>query len=151
MKFEKDNLYHIYNRGNNRQQILFNAENYLYFLYKMRDYLRPNCDILAYCLMPNHFHFLINTNEQSIANKRVGSFEKNTLSEGIRILLSSYTQAINKQENRVGSLFTQNTKCKCLTTNDLEHEYAFTCFGYTHQNPMRAGLVRKIRLNASKY
>jgi putative transposase len=121
MKFEEDNLYHIYNRGNNKQQIFFNAENYLYFLYKMRAYLRPHCDILAYCLMPNHFHFLINTNNQSVITKTVGSFEKNVLSEGIRILLSSYTQAINKQEKRVGSLFTQNTKCKCLTTNILKN------------------------------
>ncbi len=138
MKFGEDNLYHIYNRRNNKQQIFFNAENYLYFLYKMRVYLRPHCDILAYCLMPNHFHFLINTNAKSVVAKTVGSFEKNAVSEGMRILLSSYTQAINKQEKRVGSLFTQNTKCKCLTTNDLKNNYAFTCFGYTHQNPMKA-------------
>ena len=110
----------------------------------MRDYLRPHCDILAYCLMPNHFHFLINTNGQSVLTKTVGSLEKNVLSEGMRILLSSYTQAINKQENRIGSLFTQNTKCKCLTMSNVQNDYAFTCFGYTHQNPMKAGLVSKM-------
>lgn len=114
MNFEKDKIYHIYNRGNNRQKIFFTRENYLFFLRKVRDTLKPNCDILAYCLMPNHFHFLIQTNENSVKKVLVGKDERNIISEAIRQILSSYSHAINKQENRTGSLFTQNTNAKEL-------------------------------------
>lgn len=68
MNFEAFNLYHIYHRGNNRQIIFFNRNNYLYFLEKMQKYIYPACDIINWCLMPNHFHFLIHANESTIQN-----------------------------------------------------------------------------------
>ena len=52
-------FYHIYNRGNNRQNIFFEERNYLYFLRLFEKYLFNLVDVYAYCLMPNHFHFLI--------------------------------------------------------------------------------------------
>lgn len=55
MHFEPNAIYHIYNQGNNRQQVFFREENYLYCLRKMRKYLLPYGDLLCYCLMPNHF------------------------------------------------------------------------------------------------
>ena len=63
MQFEKDHIYHIYNQGNNRQKIFFDRENYLFFLQKMNDYLLPYCDIMAWCLMPNHFHWMVYVRE----------------------------------------------------------------------------------------
>ena len=114
---EKDLIYHLYNKGNNGQQIFFSRDNYLFFLAKVRKYLYPYCDILAYCLMPNHFHFLIYANANSIKSKTHGNRDVNIFSKNLRILLSSYTQAINKQERRTGSLFQQNTKLKPL--NDI--------------------------------
>ncbi|GAA4060377.1 hypothetical protein GCM10022389_00870 [Flavobacterium cheonanense] len=51
--------YHIYNRGINSDKIFSSEENYLFFLSKFATYLNPICDVFAYCLMPNHFHFLI--------------------------------------------------------------------------------------------
>lgn len=62
-------FYHVYNRGNNKQPIFFKDENYLFFLKKMREQLLPCSDIVAYCLTPNHFHLLIQANEQSIKNR----------------------------------------------------------------------------------
>ena len=70
-------------------------------------------------------------------------------------MLRSYTRAINKQENRTGSLFQQNTKIKDLEADDshvmaLSHgitpnaEYPFICFHYIHQNPVRGGLVERM-------
>ena len=56
---EPNAYYHIYNRGINSGQIFISEENYLFFLSKFDKYLSPVCDVLAYCLMPNHFHFLI--------------------------------------------------------------------------------------------
>ena len=59
MKFTENTIFHIYNQGNNRQKIFFKDENYLFFLKKMRDFLLPYGDLLCYCLMPNHFHWLL--------------------------------------------------------------------------------------------
>jgi len=56
---ESGSYYHIYNRGNNKESIFLDEDNYLYFLTKWKKYLHPFVDTLAYCLMPNHFHFLI--------------------------------------------------------------------------------------------
>lgn len=58
MQFYTDQLFHIYNQGNNRQTIFFTNENYDYFLWKLQAYFLPFGDIIAYCLMPNHFYLL---------------------------------------------------------------------------------------------
>jgi len=134
MDFYPNELFHFYNRGNNKNKIFFNIENYYYFLRKVRKYLLPYCEIFTYCLMPNHFHFLIYTKENLI---------KNTLNTSIGILLSSYTKAINIQEKRTGSLFQQDSKAKSLTQSGDEY-YPFICFNYIHQNPMKAGLVKRM-------
>ncbi|OFX59482.1 MAG: transposase [Bacteroidetes bacterium GWA2_30_7] len=147
MNFEKDCIYHVYNRGNNREKVFYNNENYIFFLKKIRKQIYPFCEILAYCLMPNHFHFLIFANEKTIQKVFKANQERNVLGEGFRITLSSYSQAINKQEGRVGSLFTQNTEAKQLNNNlnrVTSIDYVFTCFNYIHQNPIRAGLVEKL-------
>ena len=142
MEFFKNELYHIYNRGNNRQKIFFKPENYVFFLKKVRTYILPYADILAYSLMPNHFHFLIHSDERTIATKTIRDQNKNILSEGIRILLSSYTQAINKQNKSSGSLFQQNTKAQPIVKGSIN--YDLTVFHYIHQNAYRAKLVAKM-------
>ena len=59
MNFSAGNIYHVYNRGNQKQLIFFKPENYVFFLRKMRKELLPYAEILTYCLMPNHFHWLL--------------------------------------------------------------------------------------------
>lgn len=136
MKFREGQIYHIYNQGNNRQKIFFNNKNYIYFLKKVRKYIYPYCDILSYCLIPNQFNFLIYANPITVSkNER----DKNYFSEGLRILLSSYCKGINIQENRTGSLFTQNSHIKCL---DLDTYSALACFVYILQKPQNKGLVK---------
>jgi len=142
MQFFQNELYHIYNRGNNKQRIFFKDDNYLFFLKKVRYYIFPHCDILAYCLMPNHFHFYIYADKRTILTKKIAGIERNVLSEAIRNLLSSYTQAINKQNGTTGSLFQQNTKSKSIVTGS--NQYDLLCFHYIHQNPMKAKLVKKM-------
>ena len=142
MEFFKNELYHIYNRGNNQQKIFFKPDNYIFFLKKVRRYILPCCDILSYSLMPNHFHFLIHSDERTIATKTIRTQAKNVLSEGIRLLLSSYTQAINKQNQFSGSLFQQNTKAKPIVKGS--RNYDLTVFHYIHQNPYRANLVARM-------
>ncbi|HRP60464.1 MAG TPA: transposase, partial [Vicingus sp.] len=64
MKIKADLLetkcyYHIYNRANGSEKIFLNEENYLFFLQKYIEYIHPIAETYCYCLMPNHFHFLI--------------------------------------------------------------------------------------------
>lgn len=140
MHFVPNQLYHIYNRGNNKQKIFFNRSNYLFFLKKFRKAFIKYSDVLSYCLMPNHFHFLIYTKE-NLNNEK--------LIRAIATSLSSYSQAINKKENRTGNLFQQKTKAKPLTEdhkNELGYigSYGLVCLYYIHQNPLRAKLTEKM-------
>jgi len=69
MKFYTNQLFHIYNQGNNRRQIFFTEDNYNFFLWKMRAYLLPFGDIVAWCLMPNHFHWQFYVKHVEIGRK----------------------------------------------------------------------------------
>ena len=194
MQFEKGDIYHIYNQGNNRQKVFFNRENYLFFLRKMKNYILPYDDIITWCLMPNHFHFMVLVNETTVAvtgRKPSASLKATptvvasscrgegivsvarsdtdgselrmrTFNDSIGIMLRSYTNAINKKHNRSGKLFREATKAECITcfdgitpsfynTNsgtqinivDPVKQYPELCFHYIHQNPVKAGLVKK--------
>lgn len=144
MRFYPEQVYHIYNRGNNRQKIFFDEENYVFFLRKVRRQLLPHATMLCYCLMPNHFHFLIYTRADLV---------QDALNKAIGILLRSYTRAINLQEERTGSLFQQKTQAKPLSYVELDDglvdldfdaHYPVSCFHYIHQNPLVAGLVDRL-------
>lgn len=156
MHFEPEALYHIYNRSN---EIIFHSrDNYLYFLSKIRQQISPFSNILAWVLMPNHFHFLIQATNESCKNiTEAHRPQIQVLSKNFGTVLSSYTQAINRRQNRRGKLFAHNTKAKNLNDiafenalsswNHLAHkqpDYATTCFLYIHQNPVMAGLVPKL-------
>ena len=134
MEFLPGELYHVYNRGNNSQKIFYTNSNYIFFLQKVRKELTPFCEILAYCLMPNHYHFLIFVKPIELEKNVI----MHPLSRKIGTLQSSYCQAINLQENKKGSLFQQKAKSKHLGN------YGFTCFHYIHQNPVKAKLCNKM-------
>jgi putative transposase len=140
MKLIPRQFYHLYNRGIDRQPIFFDQENYLFFLKRFRTHVRPFCKPIAYCLMPNHFHFLIRTDERINEMVRVGNVVQNVVSAGVQRWLSGYAGAVNRQRNRTGSLFTQNTGAKELKTP----LHTRTCFHYIHQNPLKAGLVSRL-------
>lgn len=147
MNFDKGEFYHVYNRGNNQQIIFFTERNYFFFLKKTREQLLPVADIIAYCLMPNHFHFLLRATEDGLKEREsFGGKSMQQLAYRIGILLSSYSQAINKQNNTTGSLFQQKTKAKILSeVNDGSRtSYFEQCFHYIHQNPAVAGIVKDV-------
>lgn len=152
MIIETGHIYHIYNRGNNRVKIFYNDENYFFFIKKIQTFVLPYADILAWCLMSDHFHLMVEINFMELNNI--------TLNHSIGRMLSSYTRAINKQFNRVGSLFQKHTKANCLTENvgiapawyytsggvsinirKPEREYPIVCMKYIHYNPVKAGIV----------
>lgn len=131
-----ESLYHIYNRGNNKEPIFFISRNYDFFIEKVKTHLLPHVQILAYCLMRNHFHFLVHTRED---------FDKKSYGQDLKVMLRSYTRAINKQEERTGSLFQQHTKAKPIEDdNQRDRSYPLTCFHYIHQNPLKAGIVQRM-------
>ena len=142
MKLVANCIYHIYNQGNNQETVFREREDYLRFLHKYRAMVAPYCNTFSFCLMPNHFHFLINTTEKSVEKLQLGGIQIHKLTDCFRKLLSEYAREINDKYNRTGSLFRQKTKAKL--TIDTEADYTFTCFHYIHQNPYRAKLVAKM-------
>ena len=143
MHFEPDKVYHVYNRSN--ETVFYNDRNYQFFLSKIETLIKPVADIIAWCLMPNHFHFLIVANEKScelVDEKHRPNVQ--ILAKNIGTLLSSYTNGLNKEIGRRGKLFAHNTKAKCLNDGKNNYNYAVTCFHYIHQNPLKANLCNKI-------
>ncbi|MDP3434058.1 MAG: hypothetical protein Q8T04_13990 [Bacteroidota bacterium] len=66
MDFQNGQIYHVFNRSNNSQLVFRERENYLYFLSKIKEYISPHSEILAWCLMPTHFHLMI-----EVVNERI--------------------------------------------------------------------------------
>ena len=143
MQFLPGHTYHVYNQGNNRVPIFYEREDYLLFIKKMRKALLPHSSILAWCLMPNHFHWLIqiNSDYEVLYEEDQRARILNPLNKDIGSLLSSYSQTINRRINRSGSLFRKRTKAKSLIEDEANNNYGINCFIYIHQNPLRAGLV----------
>jgi putative transposase len=139
-------FYHVYHRGNNRQRIFFEPKNYQYFLEKFQKYVCPVTDVYAYCLMPNHFHFLIQVHEQPLIqhpsdllvdykSKKLSPIEK-----GFKDFFISYAKSINKAYHRTGSLFQSRFRRKIIT----DENYMSTIIPYIHLNPVRAGITSNV-------
>jgi REP element-mobilizing transposase RayT len=141
MNFKNEGSYHVYNRGNNKQQIFFCRADYLHFLRLCHKYVAPRSQILAWCLMPNHFHFLLQVDAIGLTPFKQGGNEMPLLSNGFQLLESSYAKMINKRDSRTGSLFQQKTKSKWMADN----AYSANAFWYTHYNPVEAGLVMRMQ------
>ncbi len=130
MNFAQGKYYHIFNRSNNNEFVFKSEENYYYFLHKYEMYIKPSVSTIAYCLMPTHFHFLV----------KIKCDDNTIIQNGIKIMLSSYTKAINKRFHRHGSLFQPHTKAKEIG----DEQYLITLVSYIHQNPLRAKLVQSL-------
>ncbi len=124
-EFRAGEYYHLYNRGNNYQPIFFERENYLYFLRQIRKYLLDTLVIVAYCLMPNHYHLLV-------------YLKTDDLSVKMQPFILSYTKAVNERYDRVGSLFQGRFRAIHVDRN----EYLIHLSRYIHLNPVLAGLVK---------
>lgn len=147
MNFQPNHVYHVYNQGN--KQTLFKVdEDYLCFLRLTKNLIASSSNIIAYCLMPNHFHFLLATDERCLASVTQGNLQLDVITNGFRKLLSSYSRITNKKYSMSGSLFRQKTKAKCLSEASNLHstskDYYNICFHYIHQNPLRAKIIERL-------
>jgi len=149
---QPDTYYHIYNHANGSENLFREAENYRYFLQQWAKYIEPVAGTYAYCLMPNHIHFLIRTKPEQDVSANLnysedlpfGKFQtfQKVVSKQFANLFSSYTQAYNKMHGRRGSLFVPNFKRKQVSSDrDLT-----TVTHYIHSNPVHHGFVGSIDL-----
>jgi REP element-mobilizing transposase RayT len=128
MKHFAGEYYHVYNRGCNRENIFASERNYLYLLRQAEKFLeRADIRVIAYCLMPNHYHFLIRSDSD------------NGIAIFIQRLFNSYTQAFNRQHKRSGTLF--EGRAKSILVDD--EGYLLELSRYIHLNPVVAGLVKR--------
>ena len=123
--FQSGQYYHIYNRGVNRQPIFFCEDNWGFFLRRLRQHLkRELVDVVAYCLMPTHYHLLIFLKADYPLSKLMQPF-------GV-----SYSKAVNRQQARTGPLFQGPFRAKLVDKDD----YLLHLSRYLHLNPVSGGM-----------
>ena len=119
-------FYHFYNRGAHRVSIFREPDNYLFVLQKMKEYaIKFQLAIIAYVLMPNHYHLLV---------RQDGEHQAGLLP---RYVFNSYSKAYNKRYEHSGTLFEGNYKVKPITSS----KHLLHLCRYIHGNPVKDGLV----------
>jgi putative transposase len=135
-QYQEDAYYHIYNRGVEKREIFLDDQDYKMFLAFLKRHLSRQresnkrnkqyesyagrVELLAYCLMPNHYHLLFYLNNDTKA-----------ISELMRKVAGTYTHYFNRKYNRVGYLF-QGTYKASKVDND---SYLLHITRYIHRNP----------------
>lgn len=128
-------FYHVYARGNGKQKIFLDENDYIFFLNLLERYLSPEehkdkfgvmypnffnkVDLLAYCLMPNHFHFLVYQHQQT------------ALAILMKSIMTSYSRYFNARHQRSGQLYESRYRSSIISDESyLEH-----ITRYIHLNP----------------
>ncbi len=128
--FTQGEYYHVYNWGVNRQPIFRCDDNYEFLLRRVKRYmLQWQIVVIAYCLMPNHYHFVL---------LQAGA---HSISRFVQSLFNSYTKAFNKMYDRQGTLFEGPFRAAHVT-DDI---YLLHLCRYAHLNPLEAGLATDLR------
>lgn len=134
--YKPNQFYHIYNHAANNELMFRDRDNYRFFMERWSRYLSPFVDVYAYCLMPDHFHFLIrvkNTLTAKVHKQVTGAFRK---------FFASYTLSFNRYWNRSGSLFASSYH---RTHVDKIH-YLSSLIKYIHEKPVEHKFVDDCRL-----
>ncbi len=137
-QFIENGFYHLYNRGVEKRDIFVEDQDYNVFLGYLKKYLNPGkgsdplqdahslsreIDLISFCLMPNHFHFLVRQNTI------------NGITKLMRAICTNYVMYFNKKYDRVGTLFQGKYK-GILIDNDT---YLLHLSRYIHLNPVGMG------------
>lgn len=113
--------YHIYNRGSEKRTIFLDHRDYSKFLKRTKECAKKYAiDILCYCLMPNHYHFLL----RQTSNTSIAVF--------MNAVQLGHAKFFNTKYQRVGPLFQGRFKAKPIETD----EYLLHLSGYIHKNPV---------------
>jgi len=121
----RNSIFHVFTKGNNRCNLFHVQKDYQKFIHLLKDSrAKDPHTLLAFCLMPNHIHLLLETSAVP-------------LSKVMHRLLLRYSLYFNRRNNRVGHLFQNRFKAKpCKQEN-----YLLQLLVYIHDNPRKAGLV----------
>lgn len=149
--FQPGSVYHVYNHGNAGDNIFRQEENYYYFLKRYAEYLYPVASTYAFCLMPNHFHFMVRIKGKKElmiifksmgkkSNKLTGLFDfSGLISRQFSNFLNAYTKSFNLRYNRKGKLFLKSLNRKPVE----DDEYFKRLIYYIHYNPVLHRYVKK--------
>jgi len=124
-----DNYYHLYNRGAHKVTIFREEDNYYFVLNRIKRYLQQfELTMIAYCLLPNHYHFLIKQRHDHPAG---------LLPQRV---FNSYSKAYNHRYDHSGTLFEGRYKAvHVVQESHLRH----LC-RYIHANPLKHRIVDTI-------
>lgn len=125
---EHGNYYHIYNRGINSVKLFNEKGNYEHFLKLYDKHIEPIVETYAWCLMNNHFHFLVRLKEKSELDSEKIIHPSRSFSN----LFNAYTKAYNKKYNRHGALFERPFRRKHIDSEI----YLRNVIAYIHNNPV---------------
>lgn len=129
-----DCVYHIYNRGINRENIFIERRNYPFFQLLLEKHIVPTAEIYAFCLLKNHFHLLVRIlPSESLIESGISS----TPSQRFSNFFNAYAKVINHTYDRVGSLF-QHPFGRVLIKTDSQ---LMQTVRYIHRNPLNHGFV----------
>lgn len=140
-------IYHIYNRGTNKQTIFLNKKDYNHFLYLWEKYTEPVSESFAFCLLPNHFHFMIRIKEMAdlLQLPKVAELNENEikyyLSRQFSNLFNAYSRYFNVKYQRDGKVFKERFKRKEVLTD----AYFTKLIEYIHTNPEKHRLVEDFK------
>jgi len=127
-RIEIAGYYHIINRGVEQRTIFEDAQDYEYFEELMCFYAKSyGITLHNYCLMSNHYHLLIEIQEQN-------------LSKFMRQVNMNYSIYFNKKYKRVGHLWQGRFKSWYVT----DEAYLYTLMCYIEQNPLKAHMVKEL-------
>ena len=125
-------FFHIYSRTFGNELLFRNERNYAYFLRRYSDFCSNHFATFCYCLLPNHFHFLVQVRELTNEDAALSAFSN---------FLNSYSKSYNKAFERHGGLFQRKFKRKQIDTDG----YLTEVIKYIHRNPQRHGLIQDFK------
>ena len=129
-------IYHIYNRGVNGETIFREKRNYDYFFSLYARHIQAVADTYAFCLLPNHFHLLIEVKNLSVLSNLKPA------SQAFSNFFNAYAKTINKTYQRTGPLFERPFKRIPIVNSD----YFARLLIYIHRNPQHHGIIDDFRL-----
>ena len=131
-KYIETTFIHIMVQGINRSYIFGESEDIKYYIKNMYKFQNEyNIKIIAYCIMNNHAHILVQIND----------IEK--LSKYMQRINSKYGNYYNKKYDRVGFVFRNRYRAEGI----YDENQLYNCINYIYENPVKAGICKK----ASEY
>ena len=143
---ESSKYYHYFNRGNNKENIFVEEENYHYFLKLIDKYLSPIIDLYSYCLLPNHFHLVFRIKEKELLPVEYQTNRKE-LYRAFSNLFNAYTKAFNKRYKRTGNLLSKHSVKNLINSE----RYLRNVILYVNTNPDHHNIGNSLNYPFSSY